>query len=250
MNRVIQLVLLYVVCSIILFLGVVACDDDATDTNPDDSGVPLNYQTEFDGKNLDITWTILHYDGTGDGSAILTNGVLEISNGAHGGGFIGSYNTGSVVYYPVPSEDFEATAHIGSISTYDNTAVLGLFCDASNSYSEQYLIVCDAGNATGSDSWGILKRRPTGDSTAWDGQTISPPLQSNFYVRLTRTADVYQFSYSLDGTSFTPFTSAFQDFSTPCSVSHIGLTGGTGGFGTQNPVTITYESFHIQQTNS
>jgi hypothetical protein len=205
--------------------------------------VVSQFADDFHDGKLDEGWTALHYDG--DGEVIESNGIVRLNSGEKGGDFLGTNVSGSILYRTVPNGDFEATIHFTGVTVFSYLPLVGLFCDATDPQSEFYLVQSSCcGDPNGSDHWGILSRKTSGSSPHSDLYKTNARLVKDFSIKIARVNGHLGFFFSTDNSSFSPFSSPMQNYTSNCTLQHIGLL--TGG----SPVTyamVLVDSFTISQ---
>ena len=197
----------------------------------------------FSDSTISDRWNIVHTDG--DGSVVEISNVMKINNGSQGGDFFGTENSGSIVYYELPNENFEATVHVNALTAFNFSAVFGIFCDATDLDTENYIIQSDCcGVPTGYESWGIISRYSDGSVPDWDDAATPITLKNNFYLKIARYNNKYGFFYSTDGSTFQQFNGSVQNITCNCTggMKHLGLLSGASSVVN---VQVLFNSVHI-----
>jgi PKD repeat protein len=179
--------------------------DWAIDTDPEIPDPEPEYDTppacggarsdEFDGPLSAARWTVRR------GAVATSNGnlVLPVTNGD-----INEGNAGEISYagQPVPSGDWQVTTKIDI--AHDNEwqhAALAQLVDNDN-----YVKFAATMNSSGTRF--LEFQTETNGSRSWHGNNVNLPATapSTIHLRLTRTGDTLAAAYSLDGTTWTPWS--------------------------------------------
>lgn len=192
---------------------------DGTSSQGSDSNTFSNINTwsgnDFLAKTEINDWKIKHWDEAGSTDIRLS--WLVISNGYNSGSIMSTANTASVAYRPMPEYDFEMTVKVSAITSINYTSLIGVFENCDDPSTPQWVIQ----SSNNYNHWGIATREKRFNETIADYNTEASLLK-DFYLKLIKSGDNYKFQYSLDGTTYTDFTSQYNNFTTD-KAKYIGL---------------------------